>query len=158
ALAKAPVRRYATARELDEDLQRFLNGDMILARPASWYERSWKWACRRPALASLLAIIILITGVGFPSVLWLWRQAEEARAVAANKSVAEAAAAAKALAEQQRAEAAKEEAYRSTLKGYQQAADAQIALARLLRHVPSYDAQQDALVQIRQAASLRQQS
>ncbi len=50
---KAPTRRYASARELAEDLRRHLDGVPILARRASAGERAAKWARRRPAVAAL---------------------------------------------------------------------------------------------------------
>ena len=55
-LHKEPVKRYATARELADDLRRFLDGEPILARPSSGWERALKWAKRRPAAAALLAV------------------------------------------------------------------------------------------------------
>jgi WD40 repeat protein/tRNA A-37 threonylcarbamoyl transferase component Bud32 len=54
AMAKEPGRRYGTARELADDLRRFLNGEPILARPLSAWERGWTWARRKPAAAGLL--------------------------------------------------------------------------------------------------------
>ena len=51
-LEKSPRRRYADAESLAIDLDRFLAGRSILARPASWPERGWKWSRRRPASAA----------------------------------------------------------------------------------------------------------
>jgi WD40 repeat protein/tRNA A-37 threonylcarbamoyl transferase component Bud32 len=69
-LEKEPRKRYASARALADDLRRFLNDEPILARPAPPWERAWKWARRRPALATLvgaavLGVIALITGAGW---------------------------------------------------------------------------------------------
>jgi WD40 repeat protein/serine/threonine protein kinase len=77
ALAKAPSRRYPTARELADDLRRFQTGEPIRARPVSVWERGGKWARRRPALAGLLVVSALAV-VGLLGLLTaLWHNAEE---------------------------------------------------------------------------------
>ena len=58
-LSKDPRRRYSTAEDLRDDLQRFLNGMPVLARPVGRLERIWKWMRRRPAQAMLLAAIVI---------------------------------------------------------------------------------------------------
>jgi formylglycine-generating enzyme required for sulfatase activity len=58
-LRKEPAKRYATAEELALDLQRFLRGEPVQARPAGRLERARKWAKRRPAAAGLLAVIVV---------------------------------------------------------------------------------------------------
>jgi tetratricopeptide (TPR) repeat protein len=58
-LEKEPGRRYDSAAAVNADLDRFLTGEPILARPASLGERGWKWARRRPA-AALLAVVSLV--------------------------------------------------------------------------------------------------
>src|SRR5262249_30670308 len=55
-LEKDPSRRYGSAEALAEDLERWLAGEPIVARPASIRERVVKWAKRRPALASLAVV------------------------------------------------------------------------------------------------------
>src|SRR6516165_1250883 len=71
ALAKVPAQRYGTARELADDLRRFLKNEPIQARPIRGWERAVKWARRRPTAAGLLvvsviAVLALVAGaVGF---------------------------------------------------------------------------------------------
>ena len=58
-LQKEPGRRYGSARELAADLQSFLSGQPIQARPVSRLERTVMWARRRPGVASLLALLFV---------------------------------------------------------------------------------------------------
>lgn len=78
-LAKEPGRRYQTAGELAADLRRWLAGRPITARPAGRGERCWRWCRRQPALASLIAALVLVVSGGFGGVLGQWRRAEEQR-------------------------------------------------------------------------------
>jgi WD40 repeat protein/predicted Ser/Thr protein kinase len=59
-LEKDPGRRYATAGELADDLGRYLGGEPILARPVSQVERFGRWARRRPALATVWVLSVLL--------------------------------------------------------------------------------------------------
>jgi WD40 repeat protein len=52
-LAGNPAARYATARELAADLQRFLRGEPTEARPLRLVTRAVRWTRRRPAIAAL---------------------------------------------------------------------------------------------------------
>jgi WD40 repeat protein len=58
-LRKEPKQRYTSAGELAEDLRRFLAGQPVAARPAGALGRGWRWARRRPAVALLLAVLLL---------------------------------------------------------------------------------------------------
>lgn len=58
-LEKNPNQRYLGANDLLEDLEHFQAGRPIRARPTGWVGRFHKWARRRPALATLLAVIVL---------------------------------------------------------------------------------------------------
>lgn len=91
-LAKESGKRYASAEALAEDLRRFLKGEPILARPATMLDRTVKWVKRRPAVASLLAGIFLITVISFAVVVWQWQVAfqegEKARAESASRLIA----------------------------------------------------------------------
>jgi WD40 repeat protein/tRNA A-37 threonylcarbamoyl transferase component Bud32 len=77
-LHKDPQRRYDSAAALADDLRRWLDGEPILARPVSAYERFRKWARRRPAQAALAALLALVTLLGVAGVTLQWRRAEEA--------------------------------------------------------------------------------
>jgi eukaryotic-like serine/threonine-protein kinase len=57
AMAKEPARRYATAGEMAADLQRFLRGEPIRARPIGRLERSWRWCRRNPLVAGLVTAV-----------------------------------------------------------------------------------------------------
>jgi WD40 repeat protein/serine/threonine protein kinase len=63
AMAREPERRYATARALAEDLQRFIEDRPIRARRSSARERLWRWCRRNPVVAGLLAAVLLLVGL-----------------------------------------------------------------------------------------------
>ncbi|MCI0459995.1 MAG: tetratricopeptide repeat protein [Gemmataceae bacterium] len=89
-LEKDPRKRYGSALELADDLHRFLRGEPIQARPVSAWERGWKWARRRPAIAGLSAALLLVLVLGFAGITWKWIEAEGLRqAEAAQKEQAE---------------------------------------------------------------------
>lgn len=89
-LEKQPRRRYDTAATLAEDLDHWLAGEPIQARPVSPPERVLKWARRNPALASLIVVAHLLFLSGIIGVLWQWRRAEaEATRAQANGTRAE---------------------------------------------------------------------
>lgn len=59
-LEKSPRRRFASALALAEDLERWLAGEPIKARPAGISERIWKWTRRRPWQATAIAAGVLL--------------------------------------------------------------------------------------------------
>ena len=71
AISKEPDRRYPTAHEMRNDLQRFLDGVPIHARPVSRVERCWKVARRHP-ITSLLSssILVLLVAIAVGSLLF----------------------------------------------------------------------------------------
>ena len=70
-LRKDPRQRYATAQDLADDLQRWLDGRPILARPVPAWERGWKWARRRPALAvAAAALLVALLGLATGGVFY----------------------------------------------------------------------------------------
>jgi WD40 repeat protein len=62
-LEKDEARRYGSAEELAEDLERWLRGEPVLARPSTVWERARKWARRRPAVAALLGVSVAAAAV-----------------------------------------------------------------------------------------------
>jgi len=75
-LQKEPARRYASAKQLAEDLGRFLDRKPILARPVSPMERTWLW-CRRHQLTASLSVSLFISILaGLVGIFSEWRQAE----------------------------------------------------------------------------------
>jgi eukaryotic-like serine/threonine-protein kinase len=72
-LHKEPARRYASAEALADDLDCWLQGRPIVARPGSVWERAWKWGRRRPAAAALVAVsAIAVCGLVFlGAALWV---------------------------------------------------------------------------------------
>ena len=76
-LTKEPHKRYGTAQELVDDLNRFLQGRPVVARPVGILGRMWRWGGRNPSIAALsvLSIVLLLSG----TVISTW-QAVRARA------------------------------------------------------------------------------
>ncbi len=63
-LQKDPQRRYASARELADELSRFLEGKSIHARPVSGPEKAWRWSRRNPLVAGLFVALVLVLILG----------------------------------------------------------------------------------------------
>jgi WD40 repeat protein/Flp pilus assembly protein TadD len=59
-LHKEAGKRYGSARELADDLHRFLADEPIRARPVGVVERGWRWCRRNKAVASLLTLAGLL--------------------------------------------------------------------------------------------------
>ncbi len=55
-LEKEPFHRYAMARDVVDELDRFLHGEPIHARPLSMLGRSWRWCRRKPVASGLIAV------------------------------------------------------------------------------------------------------
>src|SRR6266851_2569530 len=77
-LRKEPGQRYASARALADDLQRFLRSEPVRARPVSPWERGWRWARRNAPLTATgaVAAAALVAGV-IVSVLFAVREFRE---------------------------------------------------------------------------------
>ncbi|HUG68926.1 MAG TPA: protein kinase [Pirellulaceae bacterium] len=129
-IEKSSPRRFASAADLGEDINRFLHGRPILARPVRSPERLWRWCQRNSVIAILSSSLVtaLVAGTIVATILALFAdkratEAERARTEEAKqtaiakheKTLADeaqrraSAAAAHAQAEAQRADAAKRE-------------------------------------------------
>jgi hypothetical protein len=64
AMEKSPAARYPTAQELARDLERFQQGQPILARPLGYLERTWRWSRRYPLAVSVLAAVLVGSAAG----------------------------------------------------------------------------------------------
>lgn len=73
-LAKEPARRYDSAAALQADLEAFLEGRVISARPASATEVTCKWVRRHPLTALVLS---LLASAACALVFLQWRHTRE---------------------------------------------------------------------------------
>ncbi len=130
-LEKDPGRRYGSARELADDLRRWLNGEPIRARPVSTTVMAWKWCKRKPALAGLTVALAAALVFGAAGIVLQWREAvfqRNAAIAAKDVAVREAAAARKAEGEA-RAARDGEQAARTQAELNAQVAGSQASLA-----------------------------
>jgi formylglycine-generating enzyme required for sulfatase activity len=81
-LHKEPPQRYASAGVLADDLQNYLAGRPIQARPVGPVERALLWSKRQPALAAMTALLVVVALAGVAGITWQWRQAAAALAQA----------------------------------------------------------------------------
>ena len=88
-LSKDPSRRYQTAAELSAELQRFLDGRPILARPVGQIERFRRWCRRQPVVAGLTAAVAtLLLTVAIVATAGYLRESDLRRAVQAQRDEA----------------------------------------------------------------------
>ena len=78
-LHKEPWNRYPTAEALADDLNRFLIGEPIQARPVGTPERLVKWARRRPSLAALILLALSSAIAGFALMCREWNEEKNRR-------------------------------------------------------------------------------
>ena len=82
AMQKEPQRRYASAEALTEDVQRYLTGLPVLARPdATWY-RAKKFIRRNQVTVGMAAVVfLLVLGFGVVMAVQTARIAQQAHAL-----------------------------------------------------------------------------
>src|SRR5262245_46107960 len=110
-LEKDASRRYGSAAALADDLDRWLAGEPIEARPVSAIERTLRRCRRNPAVTGLIAAVVLVGSIGIMGILSQWQVAlaNEQKAVANEEKANQNAATAQANAQQ-----AKEKAQEAT--------------------------------------------
>jgi hypothetical protein len=79
-LEKEPAARYASARELADDLQRFVEGRPVSARPLGPRQRLARWTRREPKLALAVGSALLALAVGAGATALQWSRANQALA------------------------------------------------------------------------------
>ena len=78
-LEKEPYRRYQSALALAEDLERWLDGVPILARPVGMATRVLMLCRRNPGLSVLAGLLAFALIGGIAGVAWKWREADHER-------------------------------------------------------------------------------
>ncbi len=88
ALEREPARRYRSALELKEDLERYLANRPIAARRASAPYRAVKWAARHRHLLPLAGLALLLVALSSGWFAWeRWRREQARRESAAATAV-----------------------------------------------------------------------
>jgi hypothetical protein len=102
AMAKEPSGRYAMAKDLADELERFLEHKPIKARRPSLREAAWRWCHRHSGVASLLGVLTVVLVFG-SSASW-WAAYHYSRLAGQERRAREAATAAQAQADRRAAE------------------------------------------------------
>lgn len=121
-LEKSPASRYLSAHELADDLDRFLHGRPILARPVNRWNRLRRWCGRNPVLAAnvafaLTAVLVAVITLTI-AVVQVSRARDHAMNLASsNENLAHQELQQREQAEQERKHAKREAAYSALERG-----------------------------------------
>jgi serine/threonine protein kinase/23S rRNA maturation mini-RNase III len=85
AIEKEPSKRYGSCQEFAEDLERYLDGRPIQARPVSNTERAWRWCRRNPTLAGMIGAVAALALSTFAAIIVGYRQTADALAVSESR-------------------------------------------------------------------------
>ena len=83
-LQKEPRKRYDTAKEMADDLNRYLSGEPIRARRTPPVERGVKWVKRHPTRATLLTLAIVGAFTFVGTGVWYWNHLRSLERIAAR--------------------------------------------------------------------------
>lgn len=64
AISKLPGERYATAQQMADDLQHWLEDKPILARPPTLWDQAAKWQRRHRTLVRAVVVFLVLAGLG----------------------------------------------------------------------------------------------
>jgi WD40 repeat protein/tetratricopeptide (TPR) repeat protein len=89
ALAKSPEDRFSTAKEMADELRRFVENRPIRSRPIPMYQRLWRWCKRDPGLAGAsLTAAALVVVLAVVSSLAAWNYRTQLKKVKASQAYA----------------------------------------------------------------------
>ncbi|HEV3383197.1 MAG TPA: protein kinase, partial [Gemmata sp.] len=77
-----PQNRYGAAGEFADDLERYLSGRSIAARPVGTFTAFKRWCKRNPWIAALSVALILSASISLPLIVWNWQRAVEHERIA----------------------------------------------------------------------------
>lgn len=91
-MQKEPSRRFETANDFADDLQRWLDGRPIASRPTGRVEKAYMWARRSPELASLFLLMFATAALSLGAAIWIsqLRTSEAKALIAADQNAEEA--------------------------------------------------------------------
>ncbi|HEV3256485.1 MAG TPA: protein kinase [Gemmataceae bacterium] len=137
-LDKEPAKRYPSAEALADELQRFLAGEPIRARPIAAWRQAVKWARRKPAQAVLIAVSVAAALCLLAVWGWFTAQLHEERNKAIDQARIARIAQQQALRETEIAESKKAEARRERDEARKQRTRARAILRRALAEVDEH--------------------